>query len=31
MRDYRIYLRDIVAAMESIEKFIAGIDFEVFV
>ncbi len=30
MRDYRIYLRDIVAAMESIERFIEGMDFEAF-
>ena len=30
MRDYRIYLKDIVAAMESIEAFIAGMDFEAF-
>lgn len=30
MRDYRIYLKDIVAAMESIEAFVAGIDFEAF-
>jgi len=30
MRDYRIYLKDIVAAMESIEEFIAGMDFEQF-
>ncbi len=30
MRDYRLYLKDIVAAMESIQEFIAGIDFEEF-
>ncbi len=30
MRDYRIYLKDIVAAMESIEGFIAGMDFGAF-
>ncbi len=30
MRDYRIYLKDIVAAMESIERFIEGMDFEAF-
>ena len=30
MRDYRIYLKDIVAAIESIERFIAGMDFEAF-
>ena len=29
-RDYRIYLKDIVAAMESIEEFIAGMDYENF-
>ena len=26
MRDYHLYLKDIVAAMESIEEFIAGMD-----
>ncbi len=30
MRDYRIYLKDIVAAMESIEAFIAEMDVEAF-
>ena len=30
MRDYRIYLQDIVAAMESIEVFIEGLNFEMF-
>ena len=30
MRNYRLYLKDIVAAMESIEEFIAGMDFEDF-
>lgn len=30
MRNYELYLKDIVAAMESIEAFIAGIDFETF-
>jgi len=30
MRNYRLYLRDIVAAMESIEEFIAEMDFEDF-
>ena len=30
MRDYRIYLKDIVAAMDSIERFIAGMKFETF-
>jgi uncharacterized protein with HEPN domain len=30
MRDYRIYLEDIVAAMQSIEKFIEGMDFDTF-
>ncbi len=26
MRDHRLYIKDIVAAMESIEEFIAGMD-----
>lgn len=30
MRDYRLYLKDILAAMESIEGFVAGMDFEAF-
>lgn len=30
MRNYRLYLKDIVAAMESIEEFIGGMDFETF-
>ena len=30
MRNYRIYLTDIVSAIESIENFIAGMDFEMF-
>jgi len=30
MRNYRLYLGDIVAAIESIEEFIAGMDFEDF-
>ena len=30
MRDYRLYLKDIWIAMESIEVFIAGMDFEEF-
>ncbi len=30
MRDYRIYLNDILAAMESIERFIEGMNFEMF-
>lgn len=30
MRDYGIYLKDILAAMESIEAFIAGMDLEAF-
>ncbi len=30
MRDYRIYLQDIAAAMASIEKFIEGMNFEAF-
>jgi uncharacterized protein with HEPN domain len=30
MRDYTFYLKDILAAMESIEGFIAGMDLEAF-
>jgi uncharacterized protein with HEPN domain len=30
MRDYRLYLRDILAAMESIEAFVEGMDLEAF-
>ncbi len=30
MRDYRLYLKDILAAMESIETFVEGMDFETF-
>jgi uncharacterized protein with HEPN domain len=30
MRDYRLYLKDILAAMESIEAFVAGMDLETF-
>jgi len=30
MRDYRLYLKDILAAIESIEAFVAGIDLEAF-
>ncbi len=30
MRDYELYLKDILAAMESIEAFIAGMDLEAF-
>ena len=30
MRDYYIYLKDIVAAIESIERFVMGMDFEAF-
>jgi uncharacterized protein with HEPN domain len=30
MRDYRIYLKDILAAIESIETFVAGMDLEAF-
>ena len=28
MRDYRLYLRDILAAMRSIEAFVEGMDLE---
>jgi uncharacterized protein with HEPN domain len=30
MRDYRFYLDDILAAMESIESFVGGMNFEEF-
>jgi uncharacterized protein with HEPN domain len=30
MRDYRIYLKDILAAMDSIQAFVAGMDLETF-
>ncbi|MDZ7336978.1 MAG: DUF86 domain-containing protein [candidate division KSB1 bacterium] len=30
MRDYRLYLKDIVAAIESIESFIAGMSLDAF-
>ena len=30
MRDYRLYLKDILAAMESIEAFVGGMDVEAF-
>ena len=30
MRDYRLYLKDILDAMESVEKFVEGMDFESF-
>jgi uncharacterized protein with HEPN domain len=30
MRDFRLYLKDILMAMESIEGFVEGIDFEEF-
>jgi uncharacterized protein with HEPN domain len=30
MRDYSLYLKDILAAIESIEDFIAGMDLETF-
>jgi uncharacterized protein with HEPN domain len=30
MRDYSLYLKDILAAMESIETFVAGMDLEAF-
>jgi len=29
-RDYKLYLKDILEAMESIEKFVQGMDFERF-
>ena len=30
MRDYRLYLKDILAAIESIESFVEGMDIEAF-
>ena len=30
MRDYTIYLKDIIEAMEAIERFVEGIDFDRF-
>lgn len=30
MRDIKLYLRDIIEAMESIEKFVEGMEFEDF-
>lgn len=30
MRDYRLYLQDILAAIESIEQFVAGMDLDQF-
>ena len=30
MRDYRLYLKDIVAAMQAISQFVDGMTFEVF-
>lgn len=30
MRDYRLYLKDILAAIESIEQFVAGMDLQAF-
>jgi len=30
MRDYRLYLKDILTAIESIEAFVEGMDFEAF-
>lgn len=30
MREYRLYLKDIVAAINSIEEFIAGMDLDAF-
>jgi len=30
MRDYRLYVKDILAAMESIEAFVEGLDWEAF-
>jgi uncharacterized protein with HEPN domain len=31
MRDHRLYIKDIIEAMESIERFIERMDFEEFV
>lgn len=30
-RDYRLFLKDIIQAMEAIEKFVEGMDFEKFI
>ncbi len=30
MRDYKLYLNDILAAIDSIEQFVAGMDLEAF-
>jgi uncharacterized protein with HEPN domain len=30
MRDYRLYLKDILSAIESVEEFVKGMDFEQF-
>ena len=30
MRDYRLYLKDILAAIESIEAFVEGVDLKAF-
>lgn len=30
MRDYSLYLKDIIEAMDAIEKFVEGIDFDSF-
>jgi len=30
-RDYRLFLKDIIQAMEAIEKFVEGMDFEQFI
>ena len=30
MRDYKLYLRDILAALDSIEEFVAGMDLDAF-
>jgi uncharacterized protein with HEPN domain len=30
MRDYKLYLEDILAAIESMEQFVAGMDFQTF-
>ena len=30
MRDYKLYLKDILAAIDSIEQFVAGMDLEAF-
>lgn len=30
MRDYRLFLQDILAAIDSIEEFVAGLDLDTF-